>query len=54
MVHPAAAAELVVWGYEVYPAQQTLPGPPPLRESHRVPESCPAAKKGPLQEGEKR
>ena len=24
----AAAAELVLWGYEVYPAQQTQLGPP--------------------------
>ena len=32
-VHTAAAAELVVWGYEVRQAQQTQPGPP-HRESH--------------------
>ena len=27
IVHTAAAVELVVWGYELYPAQQTQPGP---------------------------
>ena len=34
IVHTVAAAELVVWGYEVYPAQQTT------RTPHREP-SCP-------------
>ena len=28
IVHTAAAAELVVWGYGVHPAQQTQLGPP--------------------------
>ena len=47
IVH-AAAAELVVWDYEVYPEQQTHQGPP-LRErySYRRPGSCPPAKEGP-------
>ena len=45
-VHTAAAAELVVWGYEVRQAQQTQPGPP-HRESHSVSVGCPPAKKGP-------
>ena len=42
IVH-TAAAELVVWGYHVYPAQQIQPGP-----THRVSvfASCPPAKKG--------
>ena len=43
--HAAAAVELVVWGYEVYPAQQTQPGPR-HRDSHRVPAPCPPAKEG--------
>ena len=28
IVRTAAAAELVVWAYEVYPARETQPGPP--------------------------
>ena len=43
----AAAAELVVWGHEVYPALQTQPGPP-HRESYVVSlYYVPPAKKGP-------
>ena len=51
IVHTAAAAELVVWGYEVNPARQTQQGPP-----HRVIESLDHVhqrRKG-LQEGEVR
>ena len=44
-VHTAADAELVVWGYEVYSAQQTQTGSP-HRESRSVPASCLPAKKG--------
>ena len=36
-VHTAAAAELVVWSYEVYPTQQTLQPGPRHRESHKSP-----------------
>ena len=36
IVHAAAAAELVVWGHEVHPKQQTQAGPP-HRENHKSP-----------------
>ena len=49
IVHTAAAVKFVNWGYEVYPPQQTQPGPR-HRENHRVPAPPHQRRKG-LKEG---